>query len=232
MNSIPNFIRSHGSHLTLYTSLLFYLVYRRVGLARQYEKPRILLAHSPICSMPIWCKEKPRLYCVTVSSNFLPKDWRPSHGLVKARLTDLHFYFHERYTTAVTAASALITAKSPTLFGQLGVADEPLMKGPDPTLEEVGRAHGMYGLVSMEEFSIIMALSFSFSKGEIKGSSLSMVSPSPIMHSLREMSIVRGTGKFRLARGVAIARTVVNGVDNAIVDYHVKAIHSIDFCTQ
>lgn len=78
----------------------------------------------------------------------------------KERLSNLHFYFHDRNTTVVTVASAPITAKLPTLFGKLMMADELLTEGPDLTSEEVGRVQGMYGLASMEELSLIMAMTF------------------------------------------------------------------------
>lgn len=161
-----------------------------------------------------------------VESSSIPKDWRASLGLGKERLTNLHFFFHDRVNeTSVQVASAPTTANSSTAFGTVAIADEPLTESPDPKSEEVGRAQGILALAGRDELKLVMALSFSFSKGKFNGSSLSMLSENPVTHPVRELAIVGGTGKFRLARGVAVARTVKIEMFNAIVEYHVKVIH-------
>lgn len=181
-------------------------------------KLRELLFILPILACLIAAKSS-RAY---VESSFIPKDWRAGLGLGKERLTSLHFFFHDRVKeTSVAVASAPTTANSSTLFGTVVIADEPLTEGIDPKSEEVGRAQGILALASREELKFVMALSFSFSKGKFNGSSLSMLSENPV----RELAIVGGTGKFRLARGVAVARTVKTEGFDAIVEYHVKVLH-------
>ncbi|KAJ8631572.1 hypothetical protein MRB53_024895 [Persea americana] len=63
-----------------------------------------------------------------------------------------------------------------------------------------------------------------FTSGRCKGSSFSIMGENHVMHQVREMPIVGGTGLFRFARGVAIAKkyffndtTGVAIVDNVTV---------------
>ncbi|KAJ8767097.1 hypothetical protein K2173_012688 [Erythroxylum novogranatense] len=142
---------------------------------------------------------------------------------------NLQFYFHDTLSgnnpSAVRVAQSTATTKSPTFFGSIMMADDPLTETADPTSKLVGRAQGIYGSASQNDVSLIMAMSLAFTDGIYNGSSLSLFGKNPAMSSPREMPIVGGTGIFRLARGYAIAQTVsanVNG--DAIVGYNVTAL--------
>ncbi|KAK9286959.1 hypothetical protein L1049_015367 [Liquidambar formosana] len=152
-------------------------------------------------------------------------------GLAAEKVTKLHFYFHDiqsgKNPTAMRVAQSSFTDKSPTLFGLVNMVDDPLTEGPELTSKEVGRAQGLYGLAGLEELSLLMTLNYVFTSGEYNGSTLSILGRNPVWHPVREMPIVGGSGVFRLARGVATAKTYSFNVTtgNAVVEYNVLVIH-------
>lgn len=145
-------------------------------------------------------------------------------------ITTLHFYFHDTVSgknpSAVRVAQAAGTDKSPTLFGVIMMADDPLTETPDPNSKLVGRAQGLYGSAGQQELALIMALNFGFVDGIYNGSSISLLGKNPALHPVREMAIVGGTGKFRLARGYAVAQThwFNPTTGDAIVGYNVTVV--------
>ncbi|KAK1262772.1 hypothetical protein QJS04_geneDACA001151 [Acorus gramineus] len=145
--------------------------------------------------------------------------------------THLHFYFHDTVSgsnpSAVQIARADSTGQSPTSFGVLLMADDPLTEGPDAGSTELGRAQGLYGSAGQKDFGLIMALSFRFTSGPYKGSSLSVMSQNPAMQTVRELAVVGGTGAFRMARGFAVAKTYFldTKTGDAIVEYNVTVMH-------
>ncbi|XP_031096416.1 dirigent protein 21-like [Ipomoea triloba] len=147
------------------------------------------------------------------------------------KVTKLHFYFHDILTsknpTALKIAESDITNKSATLFGFLAMADDPLTVGPEPNSRIIGRAQGIYGSAAFNEIGLLMTLNFVFTEGEYNGSTLSILGRNPILNEYREMPIVGGSGVFRLARGIATAKTYwFNATsNNAIVEYHVVVLH-------
>ncbi|PIA40641.1 hypothetical protein AQUCO_02400008v1 [Aquilegia coerulea] len=159
------------------------------------------------------------------------ENWPESLALGKEKLTKLHFYFHDivsgKKPTAIKIAQASTTNQSPTLFGLLAMADEPLTQGPEPTSKIVGRAQGLYGSANQEKLSLILAMSFEFNNGIYNGSTLSVFGRNPVLQLKRELPIVGGTGIFRFARGVAFAKTYWFNMTSgdAIVEYNVRVIH-------
>lgn len=162
------------------------------------------------------------------------ESWATSLELQKKEttvITNLHFYFHDTVSgknpTAVRVAQAADTNKSPTLFGVVMMADDPLTQTPDPNSKLVGRAQGLYGSAGQQELALIMALNFGFVDGIYNGSSISLLGKNPALHPVREMAIVGGTGIFRLARGYAIAQThwFNTTTGDAIVRYNVTVVH-------
>ncbi|MED6113141.1 hypothetical protein PIB30_068084, partial [Stylosanthes scabra] len=67
-----------------------------------------------------------------------------SLGLQKEKLSHFHFYFHDivsgQNPTAVRVAQAPITNQSPTLFGAVMMAGDPLTVGPKANSKLVGKA--------------------------------------------------------------------------------------------
>ncbi|GMH02987.1 hypothetical protein Nepgr_004826 [Nepenthes gracilis] len=145
--------------------------------------------------------------------------------------TTLRFYFHDTVSgnsaSAVRVAQASDSSKYLTQFGTLLMADDPLTEGPDPASKLVGRAQGLYGSACKEELGLIMALSYSFTDGIYKGSSLSILGRNSAMRPVREMPVVGGTGLFRMARGYARVRTywIDLTTGDAIVGYNITVLH-------
>ena len=138
-------------------------------------------------------------------------EWLSNRRQATEKTTRLHFYHHEttsgKNPTAVQVAQAASTNKSPTLFGLVNIMDDPLTEGPELTSKLVGRGQGLYASAGMDELSLLMAWTVVFNSGEYSGSSLTILGRNPTSHPRREMSIVGGTGIFRLARGVLTFRT-------------------------
>ncbi|XP_009588577.1 dirigent protein 22-like [Nicotiana tomentosiformis] len=149
----------------------------------------------------------------------------------KEKMTKLHFYFHDTVTaknpSAIQIAQANITFQSPTLFGLLRMFDNSMTVQPDPNSKEIGRAQGIYGSASFQDIELLMTLNLVFTEGKYNGSTLSILGHNRIFHEYRELPIVGGSGVFRLARGIATAKTywASNTTQNAIVEYHVVVLH-------
>ncbi|KAF3659502.1 Dirigent protein 21 [Capsicum annuum] len=157
-------------------------------------------------------------------------NWFQKLSHAKQKMTKLHFYFHDivsgRSPTAVPIAQANSTSHSPTAFGQLAVLDDRLTTAPEINSTTIGRAQGIVGAASLEEFSLLMSLNFVFTNGKYSGSTLSLLGCNTILNEFREMPIVGGSGVFRLARGVATAKThTLSKNGDAIVEYNIVVLH-------
>ncbi|GMJ03578.1 hypothetical protein like AT2G21110 [Hibiscus trionum] len=73
----------------------------------------------------------------------------------------------------------------------------------------------------------LMVYLVGFTKGEFNGSSISMFSRNPITETEREVAVVGGSGKFRMAKGFAQLKTYFRNstLRNSIVEYKVTVIH-------
>ncbi|GMY05496.1 dirigent protein 23-like [Fagus crenata] len=171
------------------------------------------------------------LTAIPWAQSFTEENWATRLEVQKETVTNLQFYFHDTLSgknpSAVRVAEATETEKSPTLFGAIMMADDPLTETPDPNSKLLGRAQGLYGSAAQQEMGLIMAMNFGFIDGIYNGSSFSLLGKNSAMHPVREMAIVGGTGLFRLARGYAIAQThwmdLITG--DAIVGYNVTVVH-------
>ncbi|KAF7139077.1 hypothetical protein RHSIM_Rhsim07G0062400 [Rhododendron simsii] len=123
--------------------------------------------------------------------------------------THLHFYFHDilsgKNPTAVKIAGPL-----GFVFGSTFVIDDALTEGPKLTSKLVGRAQGMYVFVSREDNpELLMVVTYIFVEGPYNGSSISVLGQNPVLNDVREFPVVGGSGLFRLARGYALAHTIM-----------------------
>ncbi|KAB1207488.1 Dirigent protein 23 [Morella rubra] len=164
------------------------------------------------------------------TQSFKVENWATMLESQKKTVTSLQFYFHDivsgKNPSAVRVAKANDTDKSPTFFGALTMADDPLTETPDPKSNLVGRAQGLYGSAGQQELGFLMAMNFAFTDGVYNGSSVSLLGRNSPLHPIREMPIVGGTGMFRLARGYAIAQThQLDPTGDAIVHYNVTVVH-------
>ncbi|GMP64216.1 hypothetical protein CsSME_00025599 [Camellia sinensis var. sinensis] len=145
--------------------------------------------------------------------------WAKTLKSKKQIVTNLQFYFHDTVSgktpSAVRVAQSIYTENSPTRFVAVMMADDPLTESPDPSSK-----------LTESDFGLIMALNYGFVDGIYNGSSISIVGLNCVLHSVREMAVVGGTGLFRLARGYAVANThwfdPISG--DAIVGYNVTIV--------
>ncbi|CAI9098704.1 OLC1v1035395C1 [Oldenlandia corymbosa var. corymbosa] len=149
----------------------------------------------------------------------------------KEKLSHLHFYFHDivsgPHPSAIRVAAAPTTNSSRTGYGAVVMMDDPLTEGPDIGSKLVGRAQGIYAASSQEDFSYLMALNYVFVEGMYNGSTLSILGKNSVFDTVREMPVVGGSGVFRLARGYALAKTIMFDLKtgDAIVEYNVYVFH-------
>ncbi|TMW90774.1 hypothetical protein EJD97_015285 [Solanum chilense] len=143
----------------------------------------------------------------------------------KQKVTKFHFYFHDITSGKNPTAVPIIKSKSPTFFGYVAMIDDPLTVGPEVNSTIVGRAQGIYGGAGQKEAALLMTLNFVFTTGKYNGSTLSVLGRNPAFHKYREMPIVGGSGVFRLAQGIATAKTYWMNATDAIVEYNVIVLH-------
>ncbi|PHT41876.1 hypothetical protein CQW23_20730 [Capsicum baccatum] len=155
--------------------------------------------------------------------------WFKNPPYAKQNTTKLHFYFHEIFggdnQTGPIIAQANITSQSPTFFGMLRMFDNPLTIGPDPNSKEVGRAQGIHGSPSMSELALFFNFNFVFIDGPYNGSTVSVMGRVAESQEYRELSIIGGSGVFRLAKGVATAKTYFSNDTLVIVEYNLVILH-------
>ncbi|XP_038707218.1 dirigent protein 4-like [Tripterygium wilfordii] len=152
----------------------------------------------------------------------------------KKHITNLHFYFHD--TLSGKNPSAILVAKSngtttsptsPTPFGTVFAIDDPLTVSPNKSSEVIGNVQGLYVSSGQDVLTLVAYFDFGFTKGEFNGSSISVFSRNPVTNKERELAVVGGRGKFRMARGFALLNTyfVDMKTGDAIVEYNVTVIH-------
>ncbi|KAL1291006.1 hypothetical protein HN51_059553 [Arachis hypogaea] len=175
------------------------------------------------------------LFCcmsVQVHSKYHSENKHGFHHKEKA--TNLHFYLFDFLTGKNPSAVEIarpnrpVGAKASTPFGHIYAIDDPLREGPDENSTVIGNARGFYLSTSQsEDLTLLMNVDFGFTKGEFNGSSISVVSRNPVTEPHRELAVVGGRGKFRLARGFAELTTYYLNTTNgdAIIEYNVTVLH-------
>ncbi|KAJ3671670.1 hypothetical protein LUZ60_007749 [Juncus effusus] len=149
----------------------------------------------------------------------------PNEIKLDASMTHIHFFFHDIVSgnnpSAITVTQPI--SGSMTSFGMINIMDDKLTEGPDISSTEVGRAQGFYASACQGELGFMQSMNLVFTSGQYNGSSISVMGRNAPMHTTREMSIVGGTGLFRMARGFAIAKThtLDYSTGDATVEYDV-----------
>ncbi|XVF67885.1 hypothetical protein PTKIN_Ptkin10aG0157900 [Pterospermum kingtungense] len=150
------------------------------------------------------------------------------------KVTKLHFFLHDTMTgkapSAVMIARPNVTTAfndTPNPFGSVFATDDPLTVGPNLTSEIIGSAQGLWVSTGQDVLTLLFYMDFGFTKGEFDGSSISLFSRNPITQTERELAIVGGRGKFKMAKGFANLKTYfVNFTSgDAIVEYNMTVIH-------
>ncbi|XP_042515823.1 dirigent protein 4-like [Macadamia integrifolia] len=153
----------------------------------------------------------------------------------KEKVTHLHFFLHDTLSgkdpSAVLVAQSNNTNdhhKSATPFGSVYAIDDLLTEGPELSSNVIGNAQGLYASTDKDTLSIVMYIDFGFTSGKFNGSSFSVFSRNPVLDTgVREVAIVGGRKKFRMARGFAELKTqYFNGTNgDAIIEYDVTLFH-------
>jgi hypothetical protein len=152
------------------------------------------------------------------------------------KVTHLHFYYFDIHTgnnpSAVIVARANQTSdiipKKSSLFGTVFAIDNPLREGPEETSKVVGNAQGLYVSSSQsQDVTLTMYVDYAFTCGELNGSSFSVLSRNPVREPTRELAVVGGRGKFRMATGFALIRAHFLNVTtgDGIIEYNVTIFH-------
>ncbi|ONK66482.1 uncharacterized protein A4U43_C06F8630 [Asparagus officinalis] len=140
--------------------------------------------------------------------------------------THLHLYFHEinagpNKTTTVVIAPSNSTSSG---FGTIVAFDDELREGPDPNSKLVGRAQGQGSAVSKEEQAYLFNSNFIFVEGEYNGSTLAVYGRIVIASSIREWSIIGGTGEFRLARGYVNGTVLSSRAGTLLIELDIRVL--------
>jgi len=153
------------------------------------------------------------------------------HKLKKEKLSHFNFFFHDiqsgRNPTAVPVVPPPSNT-SKTGFGSIFIFDDPLTVGPNLTSKTIGKAQGLYGSASQEEFALLMVMNFVFTEGKYNGSTISILGRNAgATVKVRELPVVGGSGLFRFARGYALATTheVNLKTGDAIIEYNLYVLH-------
>nr|XP_043639750.1 dirigent protein 4-like [Erigeron canadensis] len=148
--------------------------------------------------------------------------------------TNLHFFMHD-ILSGNNPSSVLVAKPNGTVvgegnvgpFGAVYVFDDPLTVGPDPNSEVIGNGRGLYASTSRgSDPTLLLNGDLGFTSGEFNGSSISLFSRDPIF-GVKEVAVVGGRGKFRMAQGFALLNAVYANATtgDAILEFHVTIFH-------
>jgi hypothetical protein len=149
----------------------------------------------------------------------------------KLKETNMVFYMQDWETgaNATTFPVAGIPHKrwGVLSFGTIFAIDDKLTVGIERNSSEVGRAHGIYVNSALDGSDLHLLMSFVFTNKAYNGSTLEIQGANRFYLKYREVSVVSGTGIFRLARGYATLETVFIDIpnSNAIIRWNVTVFH-------
>ncbi|KAG9442597.1 hypothetical protein H6P81_018451 [Aristolochia fimbriata] len=148
----------------------------------------------------------------------------------KEKVTRLHFFLYDIVSgpdpTVLRVAQPDVTVgPAETPFGQVFATEDAIRDRVGGKV--IGNAQGLYVSTGKKELSLVLAMDFGFTSGPYKGSSFGVFSRNPITYDKREVAVVGGRGKFRLARGYALLDTYFFNHTNgdAIIEYNVTLFH-------
>ncbi|CAM8985378.1 unnamed protein product [Rhodiola kirilowii] len=152
----------------------------------------------------------------------------------KLKKTEMTFYMHdwETPTKEENVTNIVIAGKPKTkwyilTFGSLFAYDDAITTTIDRKSTELGRAHGIYVNTALDGSDLHILVSFLFTNKAYNGSTIEIQGADRLLQPTREVSIVSGTGKFRLARGWASIETVFLDIaqSNAILRWNLTVFH-------
>jgi hypothetical protein len=140
--------------------------------------------------------------------------------------THLSFFMHDITSGSSPTAVKVIkgpgsTPTAPTLgmtFGDTTVIDDPVTATSSPTSAELGRMQGIYMLASQSGAALMVCANLLLTSGAHNGSTLAVMGRDDTGQDVREISVVGGTGTFRMATGYVLWKTPegINGTDATV----------------
>ncbi|XP_057790751.1 dirigent protein 22-like [Salvia miltiorrhiza] len=150
-------------------------------------------------------------------------------GLIKE--TKMTTYFQD-YSGGPNATVIEITGQSNgllsfTKFGAIFCTDDPITEGVEESSAQIARAQGIYVTSALDGSNTHVLISIVFINEEYKGSTLELQGTSAQFERVREVAVVGGTGKFRLARGYATFETLSydHASHYAVIQCNITALH-------
>ncbi|CAO1949121.1 unnamed protein product [Urochloa humidicola] len=130
---------------------------------------------------------------------------RPAAAVTSAHL---HFYMHDVTGGPSPTAVEVIKGPSGGSFGNTMVIDDKLTEGTSESSATVGRAQGYYMVASVANLEFMVNMNVVLTSGPYNGSSLAVLGRDDVSVPVRELSVVGGTGQFRMARGYVLWKTI------------------------
>ncbi|KAI3824808.1 hypothetical protein L1987_06279 [Smallanthus sonchifolius] len=148
--------------------------------------------------------------------------------------THLHFFMHDilsgdnPFSVLVAKPNDTVVQEgNPVPFGAVYVFDDPLTEGPDLESKVIGNARGLYASVSRgSDATLLLNGDLEFTSGEFNGSSISVASRDPLV-LIKEVAVVGGRGKFRMAKGFSLLNAIFFNTTSgdAILEWNVTIFH-------
>ncbi|KAF3329554.1 dirigent protein 21-like protein [Carex littledalei] len=124
----------------------------------------------------------------------------------------VHFHFYQHKTSTGSNPSAVQVVKGPIPlpawprnFGDIIVIDNQLTEGPDSNSTLLGRSQGFFTFMNSPTVEIVFNIVLTC--GEYNGSTLAIMGRNEIPLPVGELSVIGGTGAFRMARGYLLLKT-------------------------
>jgi hypothetical protein len=138
--------------------------------------------------------------------------------------THLHFFMHDIVAGSNPTAVQVIKGPGATSaaslgmsFGDTSVIDDPLTETSSQTSSPVGRMQGVYVLSSQSGAVLMVTANILLTAGDYNGSTLAVMGRDDTAADVRELPVIGGTGKFRMANGYVLWKTTaMNGPDATV----------------
>ncbi|KAK4420541.1 Dirigent protein 23 [Sesamum alatum] len=151
--------------------------------------------------------------------------------LIQPKETKMTLYFQD-YSGGPNATVVEITGQPDgllrfTKFGAMFCTDDPITEGFDESSPQIARAQGLYVTSALDGSNTHVLISIVFTNEEYKGSTLETQGTSAQFEQVREVAVVGGTGKFRLARGYVTFETIHydHTLHYAVIQCNVTVLH-------
>uniref|UniRef100_A0ACD5Y5S1 Uncharacterized protein n=1 Tax=Avena sativa TaxID=4498 RepID=A0ACD5Y5S1_AVESA len=180
--------------------------------------------------------EKSRVYYYLISSAalvmalMLSASWQWLLAGAPRQPARMRLFMHDVLTGPGATAVGVVNGTGPRVFagepplrfGMVVVIDDVLTEEASPASRPLGRAQGLYVFASMHGPAFLFCMNVVLTAGPYSGSTFTVVGHDNITAPLRELSVVGGTGRFRMAAGYVLWRTASWEVrDNAVLDLDV-----------